>query len=424
MVKFLKFFLSAIIIVTIALGMYTYTNKYDVDILMEGVNVELLTKGCEDSIGITKGDNDDIYIAFDDEIVRIDNKNKVNKVYRDSSFDIDDLAYKDGVIYLLSKQYLISIDKDGNKKILKDNLLYKGENIDRNLLIKEDSILISIGAATNSGIVKEGGVKDISPINLKLNGVNYGENKTGIFKNYGDDSKESEEIVAQETGNASIIEFNTKTLETKLFASGIRNIEAYDINSSGEIFAVVGGMKEEGERGIIRDSDYIYNIKQGLWYGWPDFSGGDPISSPRFSDEKLIEPLIKNPPEKMGQTPYYQDNSVDSLKELVIDKDGDLLNKDDIIFYDGKEKILYSLGKNNAVQKLIKLDKDSDIEDIIIVDDSCLLLDREKGYIYKLTKNSSIVGDIMPRIMAIIILVFMIVILGVSLFYIKKYKKQ
>ena len=37
-------------------------------------------------------------------------------------------------------------------------------------------------------------------------------------------------------------------------------------------------------RGIKNDRDYIYEINGDRWYGWPDYSGGDPITSPRFTD--------------------------------------------------------------------------------------------------------------------------------------------
>ena len=420
MLRFLKFFISSVIIVTLALGIYKYSNKHTMDILMEDIKIDLFIKGFEEAVAITNGEKNELYIAYDDEIVKVDNQNKVKRVIKDFTFNIDDLIYKDGIIYILSKENLISIDKEGNKKILKNNLLYEGENIDRNLLIKEDSLLISIGAATNSGIAEKNGVKDISPLNLLLNGINYGKIKTGAFKNYGEVTKNNEVILGEEIGNASIIEVNLKTLSTKLFASGIRNVEAYDINSKGEIYGIVGGIENKGERPVIRDSDYIYNIKKGLWYGWPDFSGGNPISSPRFTDSEKISELIKDPPEKRGQTPYYEYNDINSLKELAIDKNVVILNKDDIILYDKKQKVLYGLTKKNGLRKIIKLDNKSDINDLIIVDDSCFLLDSKNGYIYRIYKGNSIIDGNIPKIVIVMILITMIFILGYSVIRFKK----
>lgn len=421
MARFLKFFITSIVIVTIAISMYTYSNNHTVDVLMEDIKIELFIKGCEGAVAISEGEKDELYIAYNSEIVKVDSQNKIKRVLKDYSLNIDDLIYKDGIIYILSNENLISIDKEGNKKILKDNLLYKGENIDRNLLIKENSLLISIGAATNSGIAEKDGIKDISPINLQLNNINYGKIKTGAFKNYGEFTKENEVIVGEDIGNASIIEFNIQSLETTLFASGIRNIESYDINSKGEIYGIVGGIENKGERAVIRDSDYVYNIKKGLWYGWPDFSGGNPISSPRFTDSDKISELIKNPPEKRGQTPYYEHNDINSLKQLVVDKYGVIINKDEIILYDEKENSIYCLTKNNVLKKMIKLDKESKVLDLTICNNSLFLLDSENGYIYKAIKDSGFIGVNIPNVIIILVSIIMLIILGSIVIKLKKY---
>ncbi|WP_024613509.1 hypothetical protein [Clostridium sp. Ade.TY] len=421
MARFLKFFITSIVIVTIAISMYTYSNNHTVDVLMEDIKTELFIKGCEGAVAISEGEKDELYIAYNSEIVKVDSQNKIKMVLKDYSLNIDDLIYKDGTIYILSNENLISIDKEGNKKILKDNLLYKGENIDRNLLIKENSLLISIGAATNSGIAEKDGIKDISPINLQLNNINYGKIKTGAFKNYGEFTKENEVIVGEEIGNASIIEFNIQSLETTLFASGIRNIESYDINSKGEVYGIVGGIENKGERAVIRDSDYVYNIKKGLWYGWPDFSGGNPISSPRFTDSDKISELIKNPPEKRGQTPYYEHNDINSLKQLVVDKDGVIINKDEIILYDEKENTIYCLTKNNVLKKMIKLDKESKVLDLTICNNALFLLDSENGYIYKAIKDSGFIGVNIPNVIIILVSIIILIILGVIVIKLKRY---
>lgn len=421
MARFLKFFITSIVIVTIAISMYTYSNNHTVDVLMEDIKTELFIKGCEGAVAISEGEKDELYIAYNSEIVKVDSQNKIKMVLKDYSLNIDDLIYKDGTIYILSNENLISIDKEGNKKILKDNLLYKGENIDRNLLINENSLLISIGAATNSGIAEKDGIKDISPINLQLNNINYGKIKTGAFKNYGEFTKENEVIVGEDIGNASIIEFNIQYLETTLFASGIRNIESYDINSKGEIYGIVGGIENKGERAVIRDSDYVYNIKKGLWYGWPDFSGGNPISSPRFTNSDKISELIKNPPEKRGQTPYYEHNDINSLKQLVVDKDGVIINKDEIILYDEKENTIYCLTKNNVLKKMIKLDKESKVLDLTICNNALFLLDSENGYIYKAIKDSGFIGVNIPNVIIILVSIIMLIILGAIVIKLKKY---
>ncbi len=408
--RFFKFFICSIFIVVIALGIYTYSNRYGLNIIKEGMDSNLLIKGCEGATAIASGDNSEIYMSFSDEIIKIDNKSKISKVYKDSNLNIQDIVYKDGNIYLLSNKDFIIINSNGESKVLKSELPY-GENVYRNLLVKDNSILISIGSRTNSGIAKEGEEKDISPINLELNGINYGKGNTGAFKDYGVKSNNGEKISGEEIGTASIIEFDINSDKYSLFASGIKNVKGYDINSKGEILATVGGIEEGGDRGVIRDTDYIYKITKGLWYGWPDFSGGDPITSPRFTSDKVIEPLIKNPPEKIGQTPSYQHNSVNSLGKLAIDKYGKVLNKDSIIFCDDKAKVIYSLDDKRVLSKILELEEDSKIDDILFRDNDFIFLDSGKGCVYRLIKNEDIIGGSIPYGVVIFSLIIMIVVL-------------
>ena len=422
MKRFFKFFICSIFIVSLALGIYAYSNRYKLDITKEGIESSLLLKGCEGATAITSGEDLDIYISFKNEIVRIDKNTKINKVYKDTTFNIQDIAYKDGNLYVLSDENFILIDSNENIKILRSDLPY-GENVYRNLLVKDDSILISIGSKTNSGIAKRGEEKDISPINLILNGINYGEKNTGAFKDYAVKSKKGEKILGKEIGTSSIVEFNIKNNEISLFASGIKNIKGYDINSQGEVMATVGGIEEGGERGVVRDTDYIYKITKGLWYGWPDFSGGDPISSQRFTNDKRVKPLIKNPPEKIGQTPNYQHNAVNSLGKLVVDRNGSLVGKDSIIFNDYKTNTIYLLDDKKVLSKILKMEDDSYIKDMIFLGDECIFLDSSKGCIYKLSKVEKIIGVNIPYGVVIVSLIIMLLLLIIVVNKIKRKNK-
>lgn len=75
-------------------------------------------------------------------------------------------------------------------------------------------------------------------------------------------------------GNASLIKLTLSNNNIETFAWGLRNINGMNVNSEGKIFAVVGGMEDRGLRPVKGDYDYIYEIQEGKWYGWPDYSGG------------------------------------------------------------------------------------------------------------------------------------------------------
>lgn len=414
MKKFLKFSIFSILVVSMSLVIYKYSNRYDIEIEKDGIKSDLLIKGLEGASSICSGDGDELFVAFKNEIININSNNQINKVYKDVNLDIEDIMYKDGSLYVISKDKLLLFnDNNSNGKVILDNIPFEGENLDRKLLDNKESILISIGASTNSGIAERGKPYDTYPIDLILNGNNFGSGETGGFKPYGDSSREDEKIEGKKIANASIISVDRNTHKVSLFSSGIRNVKGYDLNSKGEVIAEIGGMTSSGTRGVIRDFDYIYKITKGIWYGWPDFSGGDPITSPRFSDGEKIKPIIKNQPEKKTPTPMYQHKSVNSLDGLVVDKTGNILEKDAIIFYDNKEKVLYSLDNKKVLSKIVTFGDETNIEDMIISNDKCLLLDSDKGYIYRIFKEDKILGDKIPY--SVIIITSIIILLGVAI---------
>lgn len=429
LVKRLIFFLlSGIFIVSSSLFIYMYTNRYEVKTFEDEIDSKLFLKGVNDSKAIAKDNEGYLYIAYENEITKITDEGKVLKSIKNREFSIDDIEIKDQRIYILSKDKLYSLNLEGDdkKEIVKD--IPFGDDLDRKLLGKDDDIYISIGTFTNSGIAKESEFfeekkKDISPIELKLRGINYGKKNTGAFKEFGESSKEGEKISKSKIGNASLIKIDVNKEEVETFASGVKDIKGIDYKSNGEIYGAVSGMKNEGDRPVLRDSDYIYNLKKDSWYGWPDFSGGDPISSPRFTDNLKIENLLLNPPKESVYGPYYQHNSVDSIECLAIDRDGVLLEKDSILYYDSKTLELLSLNNKRGLTKIIRLKEGNEIIDILFLKDKCLLLEKENGVIYEIY-NSNLISSkkVVPK--AIIIIVVLITLIALVIVVNKILKRK
>ena len=109
-----------------------------------------------------------------------------------------------------------------------------------------------------------------------------GDGKTGAFSPYSVSNEVGEKVESQKIGNAAILSYDIKTEEIKLYAHGIRNINGWDTDNEGKIKAIVGGMEDLPPRNIKDDKDYIYNLQEENWYGWPDYSGGDPIKYTRY----------------------------------------------------------------------------------------------------------------------------------------------
>lgn len=416
MKKCLKIIFSIFLILFCAISLYKLSNKYNLNILKNNIDCTIISKGCEKAKSIAK-DDDNIYIAFSDCIKSIDKEGKEKDVYANKDMDIEDIVYYKGSLIYISGDgvYKFSLESGLVEKI-SSNIPLSGNNIKRKLIVNSETLYIAIGAVTNSGI-SENEMYDLSPIELILNGVNYGEAPTGAFKKYGAKSQENEKVKASSVGNASIYSLNLKNNSMNLYASGIRGIKGMDFNSKNQIQAIFSGMNNKGPRPVERDRDYIYKIEEGVWYGWPDYSGGDPIFSPRFKGEKIIKPLIKSMSNKVVPAPIYQSSSLDALNAMAIDKGGVVLDKDTIIFWNKDKEKICTLSDQNVYKEVLKLKSDSNIEKILYTKEGFIMLDEGIGCVYSVHKKIGTLGFKIP-----VVITFFIFILAISLLAIVLYK--
>lgn len=428
--RFLKFIIFSVIIVVLAFGLYKFSNQYKMNILKNNISWSVECKNCKNAVAFTKDENKNTYIAYDNYIKVIKEDGREEIVVQSKLFKIEDIIFYENELYFITNSELYKYDlKKKELKLILENIPFEGSYIDRNIIIKDSKLLLSIGSATNSGIASDIGAYskdkipyDKSSIDITLNGVNYGEKKTGAFMPYGNTSENGQKIKSESLANSCVVEINLVNNKPVLYASGIRNIKGWDFDSEGKLIGIVGGMENVGERPVKRDFDYIYKIDKGKWYGWPDFSGGDPISSPRFKGENLIVPLISNPPNKIVATPVYQYDNVGCIRYLAIDKEGRILDKDTKIYYDNNEKIIGAITKESIKLDLLKLRDESKIKGIRYSKGDIFILDSGVGCIYKLQSNNSNLKFNLPKPVWIFMGGF-IVILACLLIY-KSYLKK
>lgn len=429
--RFLKFLIISLIIVAGAFSVFEFSGKYRMNILKNNIGWSIAAKNCKDSIAFDKDKNGNTYIAYSNCIKELKADGREEILLQDKSLNIENLFYYEDNLYFISLEKLYVYDLKSNKlKEILDDIPYEGKYLDRNLIVKDSKLLLSIGTATNSGIADYDGTYDIkkipydsSPINITLNGFNYGKENTGAFMPYGNSSQEGTKIKAQSLANASIIEIDLKNSKTSLYACGIRNIRGWDLDSDNSLIAVIGGMENIGARPINRDFDYIYKLDKGKWYGWPDFSGGDPISSPRFKGENIVSPLISNPPNKVVPAPIYQYSKPGIIKYLSIDKDGSLLDKDTKVFYNSEENMIEAINQIGTKYKLLKLKDESKISGIKYLQGEIYILDSGIGCIYKLQSDESTLVFKLPKSVWIFILIFLFTIVCLAIFKINNKRK-
>lgn len=386
MFKNIKFVCIFIVIIIIAFAIFSRSDNYKMKILKENIECNVITKGCKDAKALTVN-NKVIYVAYNTYIKKIDEEGKETIVYRTDK-TIEDIEYYNDNIYLISGNNLIRYSlKSKEKKILNSKIPFGGNNLERRLFLDSNKLLLCISANTNSGVKEDGTLEVIA-------------------------SKESKEI-----GTASIYEIDLKNNKISLYASGIRGITGADSTEDNNVYAIFQGMENRGIRPINRDSDYIYKVKKDKCYGFPDFSGGDYITSPKFSFDKLIKPLKEEPVNKTSYKPILVNSSLNTLKELAIDKKGTILPKNSIVFYDSKSKMVDSLINENSIIELLNFTDKSNVEDIVYGNNEFLILDGGLGCIFSIHLKSSLLQFQLPLPIWIFI---GILVLSITIIVIKK----
>lgn len=380
-----------IIIIVLAISSFMIVEEkneiYNLGNEDDSIEFRVRYKGLKDAVDFIFIDNK-MYIAFSKEIKCIENGKEPYSILYDEELDINYMEALGDNLYFISKSKLMSIDI--NNKTVKEHisdLPNKGDYEEILLKAYKESIYITIGSMTNSGIVGNDNewIKsypkgcDLSPSLIKLR-----ENSIGAFTVKGKSNTNGQVIKAEHIGNSSIIVYNTNTLQYETYAWGIRNIKGIDITEDGRVFATVGGYEPRGERPVYNDSDYIYEVKKNNWYGFPDFSGGDSLDSPRFNNgEGKINMILSEYPMNPS-APYYQYNNVDSLKWLAIDNSGLISknNQSNIFFYNNEKNSIYYGIIGGVFDKFIELNSKCSVSSMKIMNNELYILDSTNGFLF------------------------------------------
>ncbi len=336
------------------------------------------------------------YIAFKNKIQVIEKNGKSYELFKNFDLNIVSLCCAEKKLYYASDTsvYCYDIATDKISECI-SGLPNMGDYKDSIVRLRGEILYVTVGAATNSGVAgSDNGwiltmpyFHDIPPYLITLKGTNFGQEKTGAFQSYKSKSMNGQIISGHFPGNASLIIYNTKTAVLENFAYGIRNVKGMDFTSEGRLFASVGGMENRGLRPIIGDSDYLYEIQKGLWYGWPDYSGGDPVNSPRFKGKNgsQVGFVLENHPDTNPPAPLYQCGATGEIGDVAVDSRGTLREKNTIFFYKGGS--IFSFDKKGVLKEEFILPKKSTGCKMQFNDNQLLILD-STGNLYSI-KNKN-----------------------------------
>jgi glucose/arabinose dehydrogenase len=103
-----------------------------------------------------------------------------------------------------------------------------------------------------------------------------------------------------------------------LVAWGFRNPFGLAVGPDGSLFVTDNGYDDRGSRPAWGTADLLWKVQPGLWYGWPDYSGGEPLTDHAFhppgkSQPKPVLATMPNPPPKpVAKFPVH--SSADGLE--------------------------------------------------------------------------------------------------------------
>jgi hypothetical protein len=420
-----KYIPVVLLIIVFGFGLLFFSTNYrhtEFDSVDNKLELNVKYKGVKGAKDFDIDNEGNCYIAFSNRVQFIDKNGKSMIIFEDKKLNIYSIVHNFNKLYFVSDCKLISYDlvKKTFTELI-NNLPNFGDYKESKLLIKGNTLLVSIGAATNSGVVGDDNLwlksnpfqYDISPKTVTIRNGNNLKQKNGAFVPYNTKNIAGQIIPAHFPGNASVIGINIENSSSWLYAWGIRNVNGIDYNSEGKIFISTGGMEDRGARPVKGDVDYIYELKENTWYGWPDYSGGDPVNSPRFgvnNSEKTAFILDKHPTAN-PPAPVYQHKTLGSLGKIVIDKKGSLGEKDSIYFYETKDNKIYELNKIGLSKEKLKLGSSITIDSMKIYDKALYIMDTINGQVSVVTlkKHEGVVfsksmGYYLLSIMGIVII--------------------
>ena len=103
---------------------------------------------------------------------------------------------------------------------------------------------------------------------------------TGGFHEYGVSSQAGQRIPGQVPCTAAVMRCDPDGTNLEVVAWGLRNPYGLGFLDDGRLIAVDLGINDRGSRPVANAPDCIHEVREGVWYGWPDFAAGRPVTAP------------------------------------------------------------------------------------------------------------------------------------------------
>ncbi len=222
---------------------------------------------------------------------------------------VNGLTFHQGSLYVSEGGHpgrIIRLESDGRRTVLLDGLPGLG-NYHTNMVAfgPDGKMYFSQGALTNTGIVgldayELGWLRrlpheyDVPGYDVVLAGVNIetrdplsadenARTRTGAFSPFGTQTEPGQRVAARLPCTAAVMRCDPDGGNLELVAWGLRNAYGLGFMPDGRLLAVDQGADDRGSRPIGNVPDLLFEVREGAWYGWPDFAGDVPFTDPRYT---------------------------------------------------------------------------------------------------------------------------------------------
>ncbi len=149
---------------------------------------------------------------------------------------------------------------------------------------------------------------------------------TGAYVPFGTPTVPGQRIKGTNKCGSSILVFDPADPEATLrhYAWGLRHAIGFGWNARGEMFTSVNSYDVRGSRPVKDEFEATYRVREGTWYGWPDFSAAlEPLTDPKFDvPDSLQAPIFVNGQMQEKQLGFVIDHEASGLtppdKSLIL----------------------------------------------------------------------------------------------------------
>lgn len=295
-------------------GTSRYLNPDDI-LLPPGYSIEVFADGLDTISNIVFTDEGEMiiadsgYITGNPYVARYVNGN-FEIIANDFNVPLSGISYYRGNIYVSHRGVVTVIRSDGSRQDIIKGLPSFGDYSNSRVTFGLDGkMYFGQGTATNSGVVGTDNLwvpnhphfhdnpgeyvmvvgQNFQTINMLVESGNelaY----TGAFSPYTVTNMPFEVKKAVTRASGSILRANPDGTELEMVAWGFRNISHILFDEADRLFVANNGCDIRGSRPIANAPDEFHLIEPGIWYGWPDFVGGEPVTFPRFRPEGQPQP--------------------------------------------------------------------------------------------------------------------------------------